>query len=373
MYYFDHSATTPIKSEVLDLITKINKSTYGNASSIYTLGRKAKTIIENARYEVAHSISAKPEQIIFTSGGTEANNQVLWSFLKKSNSHIISNPIEHPAINEVLKYLSTIGLSYSLANVKSDGIISIDSIIKNLKPKTALICLMMANNEIGTIQPLKEIIEIAKERKIMIHTDAVQCIGKTELNVSTLGIDFLSLSAHKFYGPKGIGALYVREPKKINSLILGGGQEKGLRSGTENVALIAGMGLACKMAYNSLAEHKKLLKSLETYFKTQLKTIIPNAVFNGNQLNKIPGLVNVSFIGNKSDLILAKLDRENIAVSNGSACGSGNIKTSPVLTALGLNDEVNLSSIRFSFGASNTKDQIDFLLKQLKLILNKNG
>ena len=373
MYYFDHSATTPIKPEVLDLITKINKDTYGNASSIYTLGRKAKTIIENARCEVAHSISAKPEQIIFTSGGTEANNQVLWSFLKKNNAHIISNPIEHPAINEVLKYLSTIGLSYSLANVKSDGIISIDSILKNLKTKTALICLMMANNEIGTIQPIKEVIEIAKERKIMVHTDAVQCIGKTKLNVSTLGIDFLSLSAHKFYGPKGIGALYVKEPKKIKSLILGGGQEKGLRSGTENVALIAGMGLACKMAYNSLAEHKKLLKSLETYFKTRLKTIIPNAVFNGNQLNKLPGLVNVSFVGNKSDLILAKLDRANIAVSNGSACGSGNIKTSPVLTTLGLKDEVNLSSIRFSFGASNTKDQIDFLLNQLKLILNKNG
>ncbi len=370
MYYFDNSATTPVKPEILDLINQINNDVYGNASSIYSSGKKSRTLIEEARYEVANSIKANPEQIIFTSGGTEANNQVLWSLLKKNCVHVISNKIEHSAVNKVLSYLSNLGLEYTFADLNNDGSISIDSILKNIKKNTSLICLMMANNEIGSIQPLKEVIEIARKKQIMVHTDAVQCMGKMELNVSKLGVDFLTLSAHKFYGPKGVGALYAKNPKKLSPLILGGGQENGLRAGTESIALIAGMGLACKIACSSLNDHKKLLNELETYFKERLKRITSKIIYNGNQKNKIPGLINIAFPGHKSNIMMAALDRAGIAVSNGSACASGVVKLSPVLSALDLEDDLNLSSIRFSFGAFNTKKEIDYLIGQLKLVLN---
>ena len=370
MYYFDNCATTPVKPEVLDLLNQINNEIYGNASSIYSSGKKSRALIERARYQVANSIKADPEQIIFTSGGTEANNQVLWSLLEKDDAHVISNQIEHSAVNKVLHHLSSFGIEYTFADLNCDGTISVDSILKNIKSNTSLICLMMANNEIGSIQPLTEVVKIAKEKRIMVHTDAVQCMGKVELNVSKLDVDFLTLSAHKFYGPKGVGALYVRNPKKLNPLILGGGQERGLRAGTESVALIAGMGLACTLACSSLSDHKKLLNNLETYFKDQLKKITSNIIFNGNQKKKIPGLINVSFPGRKSNMMMAALDRADIAVSNGSACASGIVKLSPVLSALGLKDDLNLSSLRFSFGAFNTKEEIDYLIGQLKHILN---
>jgi cysteine desulfurase len=370
MYYFDNCATTPVKPEVLDLLNQINNQTYGNASSIYSSGKKSRALIEKARYQVASSIKADPEQIIFMSGGTEANNQVLWSLLEKDRPHVISNQIEHSAVNEVLNHLSRFGVEHTFADLNCDGTVSVDSIVNNIKRNTSLICLMMANNEIGSIQPLNEVVQIAKEKRIMVHTDAVQCMGKIELNVSKLGVDFLTLSAHKFYGPKGVGALYVRNPRMMNPLILGGGQERGLRAGTESVALIAGMGLACKIAYSNLNNHKKLLSDLETYFKDQLKKITSKVIFNGNQKKKIPGLINISFPGHQSNMMMAALDRADIAVSNGSACASGIVKLSPVLSALGLKDDLNLSSIRFSFGAFNTKKEIDYLIRELKHILN---
>ena len=369
MYYFDHSATTPLFPEVTKLMNTLNENIYGNPSSIYSAGRKSRSIIEEARNQIAQSISSKPEQIIFTSGGTEANNQVLWSIVNESKKHIISNRIEHPAVTKVLKYLKSFGINYELVEVKKDGIVCVDTIIAAIKSNTSLISLMLANNELGTIQPLKEVVEYANKNNIMVHTDAVQCLGKMNVDVTSLGIDFLSLSAHKFYGPKGIGALYVKNPKKINALIIGGSQEKDLRAGTENISAIAGMGLAAELSTTSLNQKIKSLQTLETQFKDGLNDFFNNAVFNGNQFKKLPGIVNVSFPNFRSDKMMIQLDRKNIAVSNGSACGSGSIKPSKVLSAIGLNENINLSTLRISFGKSNNKEQVEYLLNSLKSIL----
>lgn len=369
MYYFDHSATTPLLPEVTKLMNTLNENIYGNPSSIYSAGRKSRSIIEEARNQIAQSISSKPEQIIFTSGGTEANNQVLWSITNESKKHIIANRIEHPAVTRVLEYLRHFGINYELVEVKKDGIVCVDKIISAIKPNTSLISLMLANNELGTIQPLKEVVEYASKNNIMVHTDAVQCLGKMNVDVTSLGIDFLSLSAHKFYGPKGIGALYVKNPKKIYSLIIGGSQEKDLRAGTENISAIAGMGLAAELSTTSLSQKIKSLQSLEKQFKDGLKNFFNKAVFNGNQLKKLPGIINVSFPNFQSNKMMIRLDRKNIAVSNGSACGSGNIKPSKVLSAIGLDESINLSTLRISFGNSNNKEQVKYLLNSLKSIL----
>ncbi len=371
MYYFDYSATTPLHTEVLDLINNLNKEVYGNPSSIYTIGKKARVIIENARLQVAESISAKPEQIIFTSGGTESNNQVLWSFVNKTNSHIISSVIEHPAITKVLKTMENFGVKHELVNVDKDGIILINELINKIKSNTRLISIMMANNEIGVIQPLKKIIDIAHDKNILVHTDAVQCLGKIKLDVSRLKVDFLSLSAHKFYGPKGIGAIYIKDPDNIDPFIIGGGQEKGLRAGTEDVSSIAGMGLAAKLASHLIGKKIKLLEKFENKFKKGVLKFYSKAIFNGDQKNKLPGIVNISFPNHRSEILMTKLNRVDIAVSNGSACGAGIIKPSPVLSAIGVDEKTNLSALRFSFGITNTEEQIDFLLKQLKDIVKK--
>ena len=369
MYYFDHSATTPLLPEVIELMNHINKDVYGNPSSTYSIGRKSRSIIENARKQIAKSISARPEQIIFTSGGTEANNHVFWSLMGNSQNHIISNVIEHPAVTKVLGFLNQFGLEHELVGVNKNGVVSIDDINEAIIPETSLVSLMLANNEIGTLQPVQEIVELAKERGILVHTDAVQCLGKIKLDVSTLRVDYLSLSAHKFYGPKGVGILYVREPEKLSPMIIGGGQERNLRAGTENASSIAGMGLAAEIAANSLDKKAELLIELEEQFKSGLNKFFKNAIYNGNQSKKLPGLLNISFPRNRSDIIMTKLDRANIAVSNGSACGSGDIKPSPILSAIGLDDSMNLSTIRFSFGLSNTPQQINYLLNELESIL----
>ncbi len=228
---------------------------------------------------------------------------------------------------------------------------------------------MLANNEMGTIQPIKEIVALAHEKNILVHSDAVQCLGKMPVDVKDLGVDYLSLSAHKFYGPKGIGILYFKNMDSLSSLMIGGGQEKGLRAGTENIASIAGMGLAAELVTDQLDHHINELASFEAHFKSELKIIFPNAIFNGDANNKLPGLVCVSFPGYRSDILMAKLDRAKLAVSSGSACGSGNVKPSRVLSEMGVDDEINISTLRFSFGASNTSEQVGLLLSKLKTIL----
>lgn len=370
MYYFDHSATTPINPLVLELMTEVQKNTYGNPSSIHSAGREAKIIIEKARQEIANAINAEPFQIYFTSGGTESNNHVLWSLVSIKNAHIITNVIEHPAILKVLEYLEPHGLKNTLINVDKNGLVNLKNLESQITKETRLVSIMLANNEIGTIQPLRKINKIIKGKNILFHTDAVQCLGKIKVDVKELDVDFLSLSAHKFHGPKGIGILYVKNKKDISSLIIGGSQEGGLRGGTENVASIAGAGLAAKLSVKNLKENSKKLKDLKTFFIKELISFFPKIIINGDLIDSLPGLVNISFPGFRSDILLAKLDRVNIAVSSGTACGAGDVKPSPVLSAIGLDIKLNLSSLRFSFGSTNTMAEVKILLKELKIILN---
>ena len=370
MFYFDHSATTPLNPEVMELINKTHKDFYGNPSSVYTAGRKAKSIIEKSRFKIAAAINANPEQIIFTSGGTESNNQVLWSMLKKSNSHVISNTIEHPAVIKVLKHLKLLGLDYSLVNVDNNGLVNLNELDKCITPRTKLVSVMMSNNEIGTIQPIKSITKLIRDKNILMHTDAVQCLGKISIDTKNLDIDFLSLSAHKFYGPKGIGILYVKDKKTIESFIIGGSQESGLRGGTENVASIAGAGLAAEICCKNLEKNSQKLKMLQAYFINELKKEFSEFKLNSKSEKTLPGLVNISFPGFRADILLAKLDRLNIAVSSGSACGSGSPKPSKVLSEIGVEESLNLSSLRISFGSTNTLSEVEFLVRSLSKILN---
>ena len=370
MLYFDHSATTPIHPDVLNFMNSIQVKVYGNPSSIHEQGRKAKAIIEKARNQVARAIGTKSNQIIFTGGGSEANNQILWSILNWNKKHIIASAIEHPTITKVLEKLGYFDIDSNLASVDQFGQISVKNLQALMREDTGLITVMLANNEVGTIQPIRKIVQLAHEKDILVHTDAVQCLGKMPINVKVLGVDFLSLSAHKFYGPKGIGILYFKNKASLASFIIGGGQESGLRAGTENIASIAGMGLAAELATTRLEKHIQNLEEFETQFKTGLMSFFPKAIINGDEKNKLPGLVSVSFPGYRSDILLAKLDRANLAVSSGSACGAGDVKPSSVLYAMGLNDETNISTLRFSFGASNTIEQIDLLLAELNTILS---
>ena len=369
MLYFDHSATTPIHPDVLNLMNSIQVDVYGNPSSVHKQGRRAKAIIEKARNQVAQAIGAESNQIFFTGGGSEANNQILWSILNWDKKHVIASTIEHPAVTKVLEQLKSLEIDSDLASVDQSGQVSMKNIQALIRNDTALITVMLANNEVGTIQPIRKIVQLAHEKDILVHTDAVQCLGKMPINVKVLGVDFLSLSAHKFYGPKGIGILYFKNKASLASFIIGGGQESGLRAGTENIASIAGMGLAAELATTRLEKHIQNLEEFETQFKTGLMSFFPKAIINGDEKNKLPGLVSVSFPGYRSDILLAKLDRANIAVSSGSACGAGDVKPSSVLYAMGLDDETNISTLRFSFGSSNSSNQVAQLLTELKTIL----
>ncbi len=364
--YFDHSATTPVHPDVQNLINITQKEVYGNPSSTYSIGKKARLLLEESRKQIANSINTIPTKIIFNSGGTEANNHVLWSMLGNNKNHIISNEIEHPAVTKVLQMLKNFGLEHCLIKVDRKGFINLSELKSKIQKNTGLISIMLANNEIGTIQPIQQVVKVAKRHNILVHTDAVQCMGKMNIDVQKLGVDFLSLSAHKFYGPKGVGALYAKNPKILNPIISGGNQEGSLRAGTENIPYIAGMGLASEIATKSLKKNILHIKSLEKQFKQKLQSNFQNIIFNGSQTYKLPGLVSVSFPGFSSEILIIKLDREKIYVSNGSACGSGIIKPSHVLEAIGLDESTNLSTLRFSFGLSNNLEEIEALVYILK-------
>ena len=369
MLYFDHSATTPIHPEVAQKINYINREHYANPSSIYSSGRKARSVIEKARQQVAYAIGAKAEQIFFTSGGTEANNQVLWSKIAEKKKHIIVSSIEHPAILKVLKKVEPYGITSSIVPVDNQGTVEVDYLTSLINENTGLISIMFANNEVGTIQPIKEIVKKASSLNIPFHTDAVQTLGKIPVDVNVLGVEYLSLSAHKFYGPKGVGALFVKNKKMVQSFIVGGEQEAGLRGGTENIAGIVGMGLAAELALQNQKDCYNHLKTLEKYFMENLRSKFPDLVRNGNPNNSLPGLISISFPGNKSNILMAKLDRKGIAVSNGSACNTGNVKPSGVLKAMGIKDDLNMSTLRISFGNGNSKKDIDQFFSALEIII----
>ena len=370
--YFDNSATTKIKDEVLDAMLPYLTSQYGNASSIYSLGRESKRAIEKARKQVASLINCAPEEIYFTSCGSESDNTALkgiaYKYRNKGN-HIITSKIEHPAILNTCKNLESKGYEITYLNVDKNGIIDMNQLLNSIKPTTILISIMTANNEIGTIEPIKQISEIAHKNNIIFHTDSVQAIGNIKIDVQRQGIDMLSLSGHKIYAPKGIGVLYVKKGIDFERFIDGGHQEKNKRAGTENVAEIVGLGKACELAERNLEYHQQKIKSLRDYCVQQIETKIPNIHINGGTQNRLPGNINISFEQMESEELLYRLDEVGICASGGSACSSGETAPSHVLTAIGVPAQLAKKAVRFSFGDFNTKNDVDYLVSNLERIL----
>lgn len=371
--YFDNAATTPIKTEVLNEMIPYLTKEYGNASSLYTIGRNAKRAIENARKQVAELINCKPNEIFFTGSGSESDNTAIKGYAyanKEKGNHIITSKIEHPAVIETCKNLEKHGYEVSYIDVDEEGILKLDELEKNIKNTTILISIMFTNNEIGTIQPIEEISKIAHSRNITFHTDAVQALGNTLIDVERQKIDMLSLSGHKINAPKGIGALYIKDGIEVEKFINGGHQEKNKRAGTENVAGIVGLGKACQIANRNMEKHIKYLKKLRDYYIDRLKKEFSEKIrINGSMEKRLPGNANISFKNEDSSKIIYKLDEKGICVSSGSACSSGNTEPSHVLKAIAVPEEYINCAIRTTFGDNNTFEQIDYLIRCLKNII----
>jgi cysteine desulfurase len=365
MLYFDHSATTPIHPDVQSLINELNHDIYGNPSSIHVAGRKAKHVVETARKQIADAVNCAPKEIIFTGGGSEANNLVLWNMIHRDRKHVITSAIEHPAILAVLRQLEHLGITHTIIPVNKYGWVNPEDIDAAIRDDTGLITIMLANNEVGTVEPLQDIAKIAKKHDVLFHSDGIQVMGKLPIDVQELGMDMMSFSAHKFYGPKGVGALYIKEGISMKPLIIGGSQEKSLRAGTENVGGIAGLGCAAELVTKSLSDVGPSLTALEKQFKTKFSEQHANVIYNGFGDNHLPGLINITIPGIASDLLLIHLDSEDIAISSGSACSSGTISPSPVLKAMGISDKQNLETIRISAGRDNTSAEVDQLVETM--------
>ena len=371
-YYFDNAATTRLDNEVLREMLPYSNVVFGNASSSYKLGRNSKNAIENSRQKVANILGCKSSEVYFTSGGTESDNTALKGIARANRhrgNHIITSSIEHPAVLESCKELEEEGFIVTYLPVDSGGFISLSELENKITNSTILISIMYANNEIGTIQPIKEIGTIAHKFNIPFHTDAVQAVGTLPLKVDELNIDALSMSAHKFYGPKGIGALYVRETVPFNRFMSGGHQERNMRAGTENVAGIVGLGTAIDLAYRNLDKHNYKIKSLRDYFLNNMIRIFPDLKINGSLKNRLPGNANVSFKNVQGNIILKSLDELGIYASAGSACSAGITKLSHVLDAIGMPEEYSKNSLRITIGKNNTKEEIDYLIYSLKKIV----
>lgn len=372
--YLDNSATTKTDEVVIKEMLPYLTENYGNPSSIYKIGRENKKAVEEAREKVSKVLNCEPSEIYFTAGGSESDNTAIrgiaYSYKNKGN-HIITSKIEHPAVLETCKQLEKEGFEVSYIGVNEKGILNIDELKNAIKPTTTLISIMFANNEIGTIEPIKEIGQIAKENGILFHTDAVQAVGSVKIDVKEMNIDSLSMSAHKFYGPKGIGVLYVRKGIRFNKFINGGHQERNKRAGTENVAGIVGLGKAIEIAYEDLDEHNKKIKELRDYYVEQVKEKIPYIKINGDMEERLPGNSNISFRFIEGEGLLLNLDLKGICASSGSACTSGSLDPSHVLLAIGLPHEIVHGSLRISIGKYNTKEDIDYLVENLVEIVNR--
>ena len=369
--YFDHAATTAVAEEVKKEMLPYFCENYGNASSLYDLGKRSKEAINIARGKVARAINAKPEEIYFTSCGTESDNLSLKGIAKsyrKKGNHIITSVIEHPAILKSCKSLENEEFRVTYLNVDKNGFINLQDLKNAINKDTILISIMMANNEIGTIEPIEEISKIAHQNNIIFHTDAVQAIGNIKIDVRKMGIDALSMSAHKFYGPKGVGALYINENVKFIPIQNGGHQEFDKRAGTENVAGIVGLGKAIEIANNEILDYNKKLLDLRKYFLQRIK-IIPYIQINGDLENRLSGNINISFLFTNNKDIITELNKKGICVSAGSACSSGEIRTSHVLSAIGLSEGIARGTIRITLGKENTKEDIDYLVDSLEEII----
>ncbi|MCI9017056.1 MAG: cysteine desulfurase NifS [Clostridia bacterium] len=372
--YFDHAATTSTKEEVLKEMIPYFTLNYGNASSIYSIGRKSKKAVEDSRDKIAKAINADSKEIYFTACGSESDNLAIKGVAyanKERGNHIITTKIEHPAVLNTCKKLETQGFIVTYLNVNEDGLISLKELEEAITDKTILISIMFANNEIGTIQPIKEIGEIAKTHKIYFHTDAVQAIGNIRIDVKELNIDLLSMSAHKFYGPKGMGALYVKTGIKFEKIQDGGHQERNKRAGTENVAGIVGIGKAIELAYENFDEYNEKLTELRDYYISQVEEKIPYIKINGHRQKRLPGNANISFKFIEGEGLLLNLDMKGICASSGSACTSGSLDPSHVLLAIGLPHEIAHGSLRITFGDDNTKEDVDFLVNTLVEVVER--
>ncbi len=371
--YFDHAATTYTKEEVLKEMLPYFSLNFGNASSIYSLGRKSRKAVEEAREKIAKAISASAKEIYFTSCGSESDNLAIKGVAyanKCKGNHIITTKIEHPAVLHTCQNLERQGFKVTYLNVDKEGLINLEELENSICDDTILISVMFANNEIGTIEPIKEIGQIAKKHGVCFHTDAVQAIGNVRINVEEMNIDLLSMSAHKFYGPKGMGALYVRNGVKFEKLQDGGHQERNMRAGTENVAGIVGIGKAIELAYDNFDKYNEKLISLRDYYISKVEEKIPFVKVNGHRQKRLPGNANISFKFVEGDAILLKLDAKGICASSGSACSTGSPSPSHVLLAIGLEPETAYGTLRVTFGEENTKEDVDYLLDTLEEVIN---
>jgi cysteine desulfurase len=367
--YLDYNASTPVAPEVVDAMQPLLNDFYGNPSALHWAGKPVKAFLHNARKQVAGLINCSPEEIIFTSGGSEANNLALKGYYFKNvhkGNHIITSKIEHPAIINPCKFLEKIGAQVTYVGVDQYGKVSPEEIEKAVSKDTILITIMHSNNETGTLQPIKEIGQIAKRRGIAFHTDASQSVGKVPVDVNELKVDMLTIAGHKLYAPKGIGALYIREGVELEPLIHGAGHEHGLRAGTENTLLAVGLGKACEIAGTQLGTNKQ--KDLTNYFWNELRAEFGDqVVLNGHPEESLPNTLNVSFVRRIGQDLLDAIPR--LAASTGSACHAGSIELSPVLKEMNVPEEVGMGAIRFSLGRYTTKDEIDIIIKKFKEIL----
>lgn len=370
--YADNAATTKINPVAMDVMNKCMTEVYGNPSSLHSAGQKAAEVMQKAREDIAQVLGADFREIYFTSGGTEADNQAIYSAAafgeKKGKKHIISSAIEHHAVLHTLQRLEKEGFEITLLDVGEDGVVRPEDVRQAIREDTALVTIMYANNEIGTLQPISEIAAICREKKVIFHTDAVQAVGHVPINVREQNIDMLSLSAHKFHGPRGIGVLYVRKGVPLFNLIEGGAQERGRRPGTENLPAIAGMAAALKEAVSHMAAAEEKVSSLRDILIEGLSKI-PHARLNGDAKRRLPGNVNFCFEGIEGESLLLLLDNKGVAASSGSACTSGSLDPSHVLLALGLPHEVAHGSLRLSLSEENTKEEMYYIIDAVREVV----
>lgn len=372
--YLDYAATTYVKKEVLDEMMPFFTTSFGNPSSIYKIGEENKKAVELAKERIARAIGAETDEIYFTSGGCEADNWVIKGIAsanREKGNHIITTSIEHPAIINSCKYLTQKGFEVTFLDVDENGQIRLDELENAIRKETILISIMFANNEIGTIQPIKEIAEIANKHGVYFHTDGVQAVGSLKIDVKEIGIDMLSISGHKFYGPKGIGALYIKNGTKIDSLIHGGGQEQGKRAGTENVPSIVGMGKAIELAYENFDETNKKIIYLREKLINGVLNVIPHVRLNGHRTLRLPGNTNFSFSFIEGEALLLMLNSKGISGSSGSACSSKSLSSSHVLLSIGLDHETAKGTLRLTLGAGTTEEDIDYVLEVLPELVER--
>ena len=373
--YFDHNATTPVDPTVGETIVRVMTEEFGNASSVHHFGQRAKAVLDDARSSVAALLGAEPSEIVFTSGGTESDNFALRGVAEAleptGRRHLIASSIEHEAVLVTLRALARRGWRTSLLPVDASGIVKPEALAEALTDDTAIVSVMHANNEIGTIQPIAELARLAHARGALFHTDAVQSIGKIPVDVGALGVDLLSLSAHKFNGPKGAGALWIKRGARVTAILTGGKHERSRRAGTENVPAIAGLGVAARLATKKVTTDAPRLAALRNRLEDAILERVPGTAINGDREPRVPNTSNISFEAVEAESLLIALDLEGIAVSTGSACSSGTLEPSHVLRAMGLPSPRTQNSIRRSLGAGNTDAEVDFVVSKLPAIVEK--